>query len=448
MSYEVLARKWRPRRFEDVYGQDHVTRTLANAIRSGRLPHAILLAGPRGIGKTTIARIVARELNGDDEGIETGTSLDVQEIDAASYTGVDNVREIRDSIRYAPAPGKWRIFIIDEVHMLSQPAFNALLKTLEEPPPHSLFIFATTAPEKIPPTVLSRVQRFDLKRLGATEMMSRLAEIVKAEELEVPESVLRALVRLGDGSLRDALTLLDRLVAGAGPRITEEDAAVVLDLIDRSIVWGILDPVLGREPAAALDAVRRGFEKGIEPARLALELLGELRNLVVASLVDDPTGLIDAVPEEVAEIRRRARACDPETLQLLFRVLAARQQELGWSPLPAHSVEMSVVRLATLPDAESIAGLIERIDALGRDTDPAGGGGGGRAAQAGSGGSARGSGSRSPERPRPVRTAGTPSRGERQSELKQQVKAHPAVREVIETLDAELQEIRTPEGNS
>ncbi len=439
MSYEVLARKWRPRRFEDVCGQEPITRTLANAIRLGRLPHAILLAGPRGIGKTTIARILVRELNGDDEGIERGTSLDVQEIDAASHTGVDDVRVIRDSIRYAPTPGKWRIFIIDEVHMLSQAAFNALLKTLEEPPPHSLFILATTAPQKIPSTVLSRVQRFDLKRLGLTEILSRLQEIVKGEGLEVPESVLRALARLGDGSLRDSLTLLDRLIAGAGSSITEEDAALVLDLLDRSIVWDILDPVLERNPAAALDAVRRGFEKGVEPARLATELLGELRNLVVASLVDDPAGLIDAVPEEVAEIQRRAKLRDPESLQRLFRVLASRQQELGWSPVPAHSVEMSVVRIATLPETESIEGLIERIDALGRGTPPTGGGGA-SSAQAGGGG-------RGPGRPRAGRPAGATNRGERQSELKRRAKAHPAVRDVIETLDAELREIRTPEGS-
>ena len=319
MSYEVLARKWRPRRFEDVYGQEPITRTLANAIRLGRLPHAILLAGPRGIGKTTIARILVRELNGDDEGLERGTSLDVQEIDAASNTGIDDVRVIRDSIRYAPTPGKWRIFIIDEVHQLSAQAFNALLKTLEEPPPHSLFILATTAPERIPDTVLSRVQRFDLKRLGTTEILTRLQEIVKGEELEVPESVLRSLARLGDGSLRDALTLLDRLIAGTGSSITEEDAALVLDLIERSIVWDVLDPVLERDPAAALDAVRRSFEKGVEPVRLATELLAELRNLVVAACTP-ATPVRTNVTRKSAETssaaarsrcRPRARSDDP-----------------------------------------------------------------------------------------------------------------------------------------
>src|SRR5262245_3388196 len=237
MSYEVLARRFRPKTFDEIEGQRHVVTALRNALRLGRVPHALLLAGPRGVAKTTIARILARALNCDEGPTEkpcgrcspcleiaAGTSLDVQEIDAASNTGVDNVREIRESIRYSAAPGKHRIFIIDEVHMLSGAAFNALLKTLEEPPPNSLFIFATTDPQKIPATVLSRVQRFDLKRLPPTEQLERLRAIAASEGIDVPESVLRALVRECDGSMRDSLTLFDRLLAGLGKTIREEDA--------------------------------------------------------------------------------------------------------------------------------------------------------------------------------------------------------------------------------
>ena len=249
MSYEVLARRFRPQTFDDVEGQKHVVTALRNAIKLGRVPHAILLAGPRGVAKTTLARILARALNCDEGPTEkpcgrcspcleiaAGTSLDVQEIDAASNTGVDNVREIRESVRYAAAPGKHRIFIIDEVHMLSTAAFNALLKTLEEPPARSLFIFATTDPQKIPQTVLSRVQRFDLRRLSNAELLALLQKICAADAIEAPEPVLRAIAREADGSGRDALTLLDRLTSALGAKIVLADAIAILDVIDRKLL--------------------------------------------------------------------------------------------------------------------------------------------------------------------------------------------------------------------
>ena len=511
MSYEVLARRFRPQTFDDVEGQRHVVTALRNALRLGRVPHAILLAGPRGVAKTTLARILARALNCDEGPTEkpcgrcgpcleiaAGTSLDVQEIDAASNTGVDNVREIRESVRYAAAPGKHRIFIIDEVHMLSTAAFNALLKTLEEPPPRSLFIFATTDPQKIPVTVLSRVQRFDLRRLSNAELLALLRKICSADAIEAPEPVLRAIAREADGSGRDALTLLDRLTSALGPKLALPEAIAILDVIDRKLLVDVLEPVLARDPAKALVALRRALEQGVDPVRFAGDLLEEIRDLVVARLVDDPTGLIDAAPEALAETRARARAHDAESLQRLFRVLLTRMQELGLAARQEHALEMAVVRLATLPDAESLAALVQKLDALD-------GGGGGAPAPgapttssgAGGGGASRPApraGASPPERtaprpapgaapapaPRAAPSAPTPTqappereeppppddaellalaasqdpapppasalshqqRAALEARARAEAKAHPRVQQVIEALDAELREIR------
>jgi DNA polymerase-3 subunit gamma/tau len=421
MSYEVLARRFRPQTFDEIEGQRHVVTALRNALRLGRVPHALLLAGPRGVAKTTIARILARALNCDEGPTEkpcgkcspcleiaAGTSLDVQEIDAASNTGVDNVREIRESVRYAAAPGKHRIFIIDEVHMLSTAAFNALLKTLEEPPPRSLFIFATTDPQKIPVTVLSRVQRFDLKRLGNAELLTLLQKICAADGIEAPEAVLRAIAREADGSGRDALTLLDRLTSALGKELVLAESIAILDLIDRKLLVDVLDPVLARDPARALVALRRVLEQGVDPSRLAGDLLAEIRDLVVARLVVDPTGLIDAAPDALAELRERAKPHDAETLQRLFRVLLTRIQELPFAARQEHALEMAVLRLATLPEAEALSSLLQKLDALD------GGGGGGSEGGAGPAGPGA-PGPRGPSRgtasstPAPAKATAAPS---------------------------------------
>jgi len=378
-SYLVLARRYRPMQLGEVIGQEHVTRTLQNAIAAGRVHHAYLFSGCRGVGKTTVARIMAKALNCDEgptatpcdrcpscEEIREGRAVDVFEIDGASHTGVDDVRELRESVRYLPTRGRHKIYIIDEVHMLSTSAFNALLKTLEEPPPRVVFIFATTEPHRIPATILSRCQRFDFKRVPAPVLVEHLQDLCTRESMQVARAGLSLIARAAEGSVRDALSLLDQVIAyhAGEDEISADKVAEVLGVADRRVLFELSGAILARDAGAALQVIDRLFESGHDLAHFAQAFLSHLRDLTVARTCDDPGPLLDATEAELAELQQQAAGDEPALLPQHFDHFARVTEEIARSSFPRLLLEMAAIEMVNAEPLLPLGDLLQRLELL------------------------------------------------------------------------------------
>lgn len=378
MSYTALYRKWRPTTFEEVRGQDHIVKTLKNQINSGRIGHAYLFCGTRGTGKTSIAKIFARAVNcehpvdGSPCGecsmcrqIAEGASLNVVEIDAASNNGVENIRDIREQVQYPPTDGRYRVYIIDEVHMLSIGAFNALLKTLEEPPSYVIFILATTEVHKIPITILSRCQRYDFKRISIDTIAGRLAELTQAEQIDVDDRALRYVARAADGSMRDALSLLDQCVAfHFGEKLTYDNVLEVLGAVDNRVFSKLFQAVLASDTKACIREIEEMIIQGRDLSQLVNDFVWYMRNLLIAKTTDEPGDMLDMSEENLAVLKEEAAGVDTETLMRYIRIFSELSGQLRYASQKRILVEIAFIKLTTPSMEQNLDSILQRITLL------------------------------------------------------------------------------------
>jgi len=364
LDYQVSARKYRPGTFDDVIGQPHVIQTLMNAVSTKRIAHAYLFSGTRGVGKTTVARILAKALNCERgptsrpcdrcencREIAQGSSVDVIEIDGASNTSVDDVREIRENVKFTPFRGQFRVYIIDEVHMLSNSAFNALLKTLEEPPAHVVFVFATTEIHKIPATILSRCQHYNFRRIARTEIIERLRHVAAQDQLTLEDRSFIALARASEGSMRDALSLLDQAIAYGGKAIRHSDLEVLLGAVPQELVQELIRAVLAQDSPVALASLAHLLDQGHDLRAFCAEVVERLRNLLVAAVVSGTTelrSLIETAEEDLNQLSREAQTLTPEQIQDLLAIFIQAEDSLRFSSHPRFVVETAAIRATRL----------------------------------------------------------------------------------------------------
>ena len=375
MAYQVTARKWRPRQFDEVVGQEHITATLKSAVHSGRIAQCYLFCGPRGVGKTTTARILAKVLNCTDlrdgnsceacdscQSIAASTSMNVLEIDGASNNSVDDVRELREVVRYAATAGVYKIYIIDEVHMLSTAAFNALLKTLEEPPEHVVFIFATTEVQSVPDTILSRCQRFNFRRISAGQIAAHLGTIAQAEGIAVEEGALHLLASRADGALRDAESLLDQVVS-LGAEVSQQAVVQVLGLVDRGLYFELLDAMREAAPARVLDVVAQAVDEGVDIEEFVYGLVELLRHLLFAK-IQGGTDELDMAEDARRRCGELAEAMAVEDLLRMMQSLLDLEADLKRSLQPRFRLEIALVHLALMGRAVDVGQLLRRLQSL------------------------------------------------------------------------------------
>ncbi|UCH12051.1 MAG: DNA polymerase III subunit gamma/tau [Candidatus Omnitrophota bacterium] len=377
MTYIVFARKWRPKTFDEVIGQEHITTTLKNAIEQKRVAHAYLFCGPRGTGKTTTARLLAKALNCEKGPtpdpcnkctscleITEGRSIDIIEIDAASNRGIDEIRSLRESVKFRPQGGRYKVYIIDEVHMLTQEAFNALLKTLEEPPAYIKFVFATTAAHKVLPTILSRCQKFDFKRISSKDIISKVKKITAAEKIKIEEAALFTIVRAASGSMRDAESILDQMNSFTKGRISLDSVNSVLGLISQNILMEFTQSIIKKDTASALKLVDKIMNDGKDGYQFLANLIEYFRNILIAKQGKDLGKLLNLLPEEIESISKQAANFTIEDILYILYTLINTTSSMRYAPSVRIPLEMLAVKLTRRESIVSLAEILKRIAAL------------------------------------------------------------------------------------